>query len=230
MENLSELAAALNGHQITDEDGQETEEETSFEDTATQETTIDDSTTAEKSAESEEEDTQTSDEDDETTPVEDEQGKRYVPEKRFKDIYGKYKQTERELEELRNRSVPNVQLPQAPVADKTALLETELLYTQFPQFSPSSPEYNEDLDKVAANIYLSSNGRITKVEAARQAINIAKNLQAKTSSIKEEARVIKRMVSESNTTKGGQRVEPSVDPDKMSVDELEAYLKATKQW
>lgn len=225
MDSLKELAAALNGHEITDEDGQITE----LEESAPQDE-MEDSTEAEKPAESEVEETQTETNEDETEPVEDEEGKRYVPEKRFKDVYGKFKSAERELERLRTQPTLNVPaIPRMPI-DKAEALETELLFTQFPQFSPTNPDYNEDLDKVAANIYQSSNGTITKVEAARQAVTIAKNLQAKNTSIKEGTRVIKRQVSESVSAKGGQTVAPEINPDNMSADELETYLKANKMW
>lgn len=234
-DNLQDLQAALNKN-ITDPDGQPTEDDTSIEEPAPQEKTeVEEPTEAEKPAESKGEESNPEPEEDETEHVEDEEGKKYVPEKRFKDVYKKGKEAERRAKELeaqlRAVSSQAIKQPLNPVPrDKADALETELLFNQFPPFDPTSDEYDEDLDKTAANIYLASQGAKTKLEAAREAMQLAKKFAARTTSIKEETKTFKKGVSESITVKGGQRVEPQPDPDKMSAAEIEAYLKEHKQW
>lgn len=232
-DTLEQLQAALNNHNITDENGDINGGDTPQTESAPIETTdIEESTTAEKPAESEVTEPNL-EADDDDNHVEDEQGKRYVPEKRFKQVYAKQKELEREIEQLRKPQTteqkPNIPYsPQAPI-DKTSAIENELLFTQYPQFDPQRNEYNQNLDAVAASIYTASGGNITKLQAARKALELAKNLQAATNSIKEETKVIKRSVSENPTTRGGQR-DSSVNPDSMSLEQLENYMKANKMW
>lgn len=234
-DNAEQLKAALN-KQMTDENGQLLEEDTSVETPAPQEETeIEEPTKSEKTAESKGEEAKAEPEEDEMEHVEDEEGKKYVPEKRFKDVYKKGKEAERRAKELeaqlRAVSSQAIKQPLNPVPrDKADALETELLFNQFPSFDPTTDDYDEDLDKTAASIYLAAQGAKTKIEAAREAMQLAKKFAAKTTSIKEETKTFKKGVSESITVRGGQRVEPQVDPDKMSADEIEAYLKAHKQW
>jgi len=100
MSNQDELIAALDDHQITDDDGQIKGEETPDEKSATQEQTPEEKdATAEKSAETKE-DSPESTEESENEPemvetASDETGKRYVPESRFKEVYAKWKKAER---------------------------------------------------------------------------------------------------------------------------------------
>ena len=235
MDNINELAAMLNEHEITDEKGQLTEGENSVEDSASQEENeIEATTEAEKPTDSELKEPKPEDEDDETQPVVDEEGKKYVPEKRFKEVYAKGKQAERKAKELEKRlksvtSVPPVAGAPYRTPDKADALEVELLFNQYPQFNPDSPDYMEELDRMAAGIY-QGGGVTTKLDAAKQALQLAGKLQNQVSSIKAEAKTIKRAASESIVSKGGQRKEAAVDVDKMGADELEAHLRSTGQW
>lgn len=230
MDNSQQLAEMFNEHEVTDSQGQIPEGDTST-DTSNQETTtIEESTKVEKPAESDVKVSQPLIEEDETQPVEDEEGRKYVPEKRFKEVYAKQKEAERKLKayEEQLRAVGS-QAPKPVTFDRTAALETEILFNQYPQFNPSNENYDEDLDRVAASIY-QSGAVTTKTEAARQAINLAKKLQSKTTSIKEETRTFKRAISEGNIVKPGQRVEGQIDPDTASVSDLEQMLRATGNW
>lgn len=228
MDNSQELVAALNQHEITGDD-------TPLEDTAPQEPTkIENPTGAEKPAESEGEEPQTEPEEDETQPVEDEEGRKYVPEKRFKEIYAKHKDAERKLrlyeDQLRAISSQQPQqVPPTPARDKADFLENEILFNQYPQFDPTSDQYDEDLDNVAASIYTSGRAT-TKTEAARQALGLAKKLQSKTISIKEETKTFKKAVSEGNVVKPGQRIEAQFNPEAADVDDLEKHMRATGIW
>jgi len=186
MSTLDELAAALNDHQVTDDEGQIKEETTSTDETATQEeNTVEEPAQAEKPEESEVEEPKTPTEDDEIDLVElaaDDTGKRYVPEKRFKEVYGKLKATEREL--AKNK-VPEVIEPITKPAtvplNKADALEIELLRSIMPQFNPESTEYSRELDELGFSIYegakdKSGNYSMTRTEAARKALQWAKRI------------------------------------------------------
>lgn len=227
MDNFQDLAALMNGREITDDSGQIKGEEPT-EETAPQED--EEVTTPEPEVEEEAPQAEPEAED---VDVEDESGKKYVPEDRFKKVYGQAKAAEREKkaleEQLRQLQASKSQSPAK--IDKTAMIETELLFTQMPQFNPSSEDYSPELDKVAGSIYATAKGSITKLEAARQAIDIAKRLQSKVTSIKTEAKILKRTASEGNlATKIGQRTEPEKSVDKMDLEEMEQYMKANKAW
>lgn len=239
MEAIDELAAALNGREFEAED-QPQGEGTPTEKPAAQEQPIEEEpTSAEKPAKSEEPAPQAPSEEDETQPVVDEEGKHYVPESRFKKETARFREEERKRkaleEQLRSYQQP-VYSPQvgnqnkpAP-ADRTAALETELLYSQYPQFNPDSTDFNADLDETALSIYLSGRAS-TKVDAARQALKLAAKLQSQVTSIRDEAKTIKKSVTESGfVAKGGQRPEPTPDVDKMSADELEGLLRSSGNW
>lgn len=100
-QNSSLLAAALNGHSITDQEGQ-IAEDTAEENTAALESNAEEETaTAEKATEDKSTSTQEIDESDETNLAVDDSGKRYIPEKRFKKTYAELKQKERENEALK---------------------------------------------------------------------------------------------------------------------------------
>jgi hypothetical protein len=179
--------------------------------------------------------TQEGDDDSKTELAEDEAGKRYVPEKRFDKVYGKLKQTERELQALKSQSaqprvgLPSAQQPNNPI-DKTSALETELLFSTMPQFNPESDEYSEELDSLGAELYKANPG-ITKVEAARRALLTAKKLAGKVAEVKQEARTVKSLQSDQGiTNRVISREAGAVDPGKMSLDELEAHLRKTGQW
>src|SRR4030065_1847334 len=97
---IDDLAAALDGHQVTDEEGQAVETDTTKEISTPEEQTTEEKTaTAEKPAESskpapaEEEET-------ESELAVDDSGKRYIPKSRFDQVYGEKKAAERKNEAL----------------------------------------------------------------------------------------------------------------------------------
>lgn len=246
-DNLNDLAAALNGHQVTDEQGQVTEEQdTSDENPAvsdekTTETELD---TAEKSAETEDEVTKASSEetenesDEDSELAEDDSGKRYVPENRFKKVYGELKSKERELESLRrNNSPQNEPSSQTDnrtrtpgTVNKTDALEVELLFQTLPQFNPSSENYSKTLDEMGYEI-LNSNPGITRLEAARRAMARAKDLSKAEIKERVEARSVKSQQSDQGiTNRVVSRQSTQVDPSRMSLEEKEAWLKQNGQW
>lgn len=223
-DNLQKLEAALN-REIS-------EEENPVEDSAPQEENqMDDSTEAEKPAEEEVKEPKPEPESDETQLVEDEEGKKYIPEKRFKEVYAKLKEKERREKELEKALSSKVapSLQQNVPSDKADALEVELLFSKYPQFDPTHPDYDEDIDDLAADLYIAGKAK-TKLEAAKIALEKVKVLSSKSTTIKDEARVIKKAMAESITTKGGSRTEVAPDIDKMSADELEVYMKAKGEW
>jgi len=231
-DNLQYLEAALN-KQITDDEGQlEEEETTSDEDSALQEQKqMDDSTQEVNPAEEEVQEPKPETESEETQLVEDEEGKKYVPEKRFKEIYAKAKENERRVKELEKVLTAQIRQPvqEAVPQSKADALEVELLFAKYPQFDPTNPDYDQDVDDLAADLYVAGKAS-TKLEAAKMALEKVKVLSSKSAPIKDEARNIKKMMAESVTSKGGSRAEAQPDIDKMSVSELEAYMKAKGEW
>lgn len=231
-DNLQNLEAALN-KQITDDEGQlEQEETTFFEEPATQEEKqVDDSTQEVNPADEEVQEPKPETESEETQLVEDEEGKKYIPEKRFKEIYAKAKENERKVRELEKAIAAQIRQPaqEAVPQSKADALEVELLFSKYPQFDPTNSEYDQDVDDLAADLYVAGKAR-TKIEAAKMALEKVKVLSSKSLSIKDEARTIKKMMAESVTSKGGARTEAQPDLDKMSVTELETYMKAKGEW
>lgn len=233
---FSEMAAALNGHEITDPDGQVREDDTSLEETAAPETnTEEDAATVEKPAESEESAPKADDEETEPQLAEDESGKRYVPEARFKKVYGELKATQRELDSFKKGKDQALKptepmIPQSTL-DKPSQLETELLYATSPQFNPYSDQYDSELDDLAVNIYLANPG-ITKLEAARRAVIKAKNLTKDQAKIISEARSVKAQQSDQGiTSRVTNRAASNEAPGEgASLEEMEAYLRKTGDW
>lgn len=235
---FDQMAAALNGHQITDDEGQISEETTSVDSTADQEeNTVEETAIPEKGAEPEES-TPVEDEGTENELAADETGKRYVPESRFKEIYAEKKKLERELEQSKKAQpkavLPNVQsedsLPLQPT-DRTEALEVELLKTTLPQFNPESVEYDKTLDEMGAEIYRANPG-MTRLAAAKKALKRANELTKTSAAIKAEARQVKTIQADQGITG---RVKStgetkSVDPNSMTLDEKEEWLKANGQW
>lgn len=225
-DNLDELKDAFDGHQVTGDDGQLTETTDSEEVPSEEETTV-----------NEEENTEQ--ETAETNPevAEDEDGKKYVPEGRFKEVYAKLKEAERKLKSSTSEPVAPPMSSQLP--DRASLLETELLHQTLPQFNPNSPDYSEVLDEMGSEIYQSSFRfdprtqsvlpTITKLEAARRAIDRAKKLGGSRDRNKEEVRVVKSQQSDSGFTSASKKV-PEKSLDDMSLEEKEAYLKANGLW
>lgn len=259
-DNIQDLAAALNDHQITDDEGKMQEESTSFENTAVQETnTVEESETAEKSVEpalsapkAPSKGTENATTEVEAELAEDEAGKRYVPEQRFKEVYAKQKEHERENQilkaQLEASKIGSRAVAQEPVApakpldseNRSNALESELLRATLPQFNPESDQYSPALDQLGAEIYKArmepdKKGNlvptITKLEAARLAIKRAKDLQSKEVEIVAEARAVKASQSDQGiTNRVSSRGASQPNPDNMSDKELEAYLRSTNQW
>lgn len=239
MSAIDDLAAALDGHQITDEQGQmQDETDTSMENTAAPEaqTTAEEAPTAEKPAETPQPAPKAEEGGTETELGVDETGKRYIPEKRFKDVYGKMKELERELEtskksaQVQQTTQPDIKpTPTLPV-DKTEALEVEILKGKLPQFDPESESYDADLDQLGAEI-LRANPGITKIEAARKAISYQKKLVKEMAQVTAEARTVKAIQSDQGIT-GHVAARSSSQPDfsSMSDVEMEKYLKETGQW
>lgn len=235
---FKQVADALNDHQVTDDEGALMPETTDIESTTTQEeNTVEDTASSEKSAETEATAPKAEAEETEPNFAEDEAGRRYVPEKRFKEVYAKQKELERELAKAKSQpaaATPNVSA-QAPLpsqgVDKSTALELELLKTTLPQFNPDSADYDPELDRLGAQIY-NANPGITMVEAGRRALATAKALTRKQAQVVAEARAVKSQQSDQGTAgrvrSKGEAETP--DPNKMSLDEMEEWLKSNGQW
>lgn len=234
-----QLAAALNGHEVTDGDGNVDERETSIEESAPQDQTpVEESAEVESTEETKVEEPKTDTEESETDLAQDETGKRYVPEKRFKEIYGKQKATERELQALKAQLAQGNSVLQtasskpgskqsAPKVDKADVLELKMT---LPQFNPASQEYSEDLDTLGFQI-LRANPGMTPLQAGYQALEMAKKIASKVASVKEEARTVKSLQSDQGiTNRVTSRQATQVNPDNMSAKELEAYMKQNGMW
>lgn len=238
---IKQVADALNDHQVTDEDGLlNIADDTASEISTTQETnTVDDTASSEKSAETESTAPKAGEDVTEPNFAEDEAGRRYVPEKRFKEVYAKQKELERQLEAQKAARSSGVGqqnvLPQQPNlnqgVDKTTALELDLLKATLPQFNSDSAEYDPELDKLGAQIY-NANPGITMTEAGRRAIATAKALTQKQAQVVAEARAVKSQQSDQGITSrvksNGQAEVPN--PDKMTLEQMEDFLKSNGQW
>jgi len=240
MSTQDELVAALDNHQVTDDEGN-IAEDTAAESTPENETTASETETAEKSAESEDSTPVETDET-ETGPdlvptAEDETGQRYVPEKRFKEVYAKWKEEQR-----KNKTLPVMpqmlqtsQAPKAPV-EKTDALEIEMLRSTMPQFNPESPDYSQEIDELGFSLYEASKdakGRytMTRLDAGRKALRMAKQITSKVADVKTEARIVKAQQSDQGiTNRVLNRKASQTPPEKMSLEEKEAWLKANGEW
>lgn len=232
--------AALN-HQVTDEDGGIIAEETAQEETAPQEQTpVEETATVEKPADEEtapKAETTSENEPDLVPTAEDETGKRYVPESRFKEVYAKMK----DLERMTKIMPQPTEVPQKPSvglkpSDKADALEIELLRTTLPQFNPEHPEYSREVDELGFSIYEGSkdskgNYTMTRMEAGRKALSMAKKITSKVAEIKSEVRTVKAQQSDQGiTNRVVSREGTKLDPDKMTLEEKEEWLKATGNW
>ena len=233
-DNMDQLMQAFGDHEITNEEGRPAETETAAEASPVEQTTVDETTTVETPHESAPEAPEAHDDDSET-PVEDETGKRYVPENRFKEVYGKAKQLERELQAYRSQASANntavKQKKGEPLNDqKTAQLENELLFATLPQFNPDHPDHDDDLDALAVRVYNSTPG-ITKIQAAREAMQIAGKLAKKVTQVKQEARQVKTLQSDHGiTSRVVSRDSTKLNPNELSLDQMEEYLKQQGEW
>lgn len=243
MVDINDLAAALDGHQVTDEQGQvPVETDTTVENPAAPEaqTTVDETAPAEKPTEPTKPAPKAEEEGTENELAVDDAGKRYIPEDRFNKVYGKAKANEREnaelkqqLEQLRQGQTPTQARPQVeqviPV-DRTEALEVEILKGKLPQFDPESESYDPDLDQLGAEIFKANPG-ITRMDAARKALNFQNKLVKEVAVVKAEARTVKAIQSDQGITSHvTNRGSSQVNTDSMSVGELENYLKQTGQW
>ena len=237
MAPIDDLAAELN-RQVTDDEGKAIEENaTPQEETPTSEekTTVEEDAQVEKPAESEVEEPETKTEEDEINLVElasDETGKRYVPESRFKEVYGKMKAFERKLNDepkTKESILPPVQ--DSKPLDKTDQVEIELLRATLPQFNPESEDYSRELDELGFAIYKATPG-ISRIEAARKATQMAKKIQSKVAKVTEEARSVKSLQSDQGITSRVTSREASSDVPKedASPEDLEKWLKTHGQW
>jgi len=231
----NDLAQALN-RQITDDEGQTMDEtETLHEDQPTLEekTTVEEDAQAEKPAESEDEAPAPSKEDeiDMVELASDETGKRYVPESRFKEVYGKMKALERVAKQPKHEELNPLPISDNKPLDKTDMVEVELLRATLPQFNPDGGEYSRELDELGFAIHKATPG-ITRIEAARKAIQMAKKIQSKVAEVKDEARTVKSQQSDQGITSRVTSRETSSDvpKDDASPEEYEAWLKANGQW
>lgn len=233
--NLDQLAAALDGHQITDDEGQGVETETTEEKPAALEA----QTTDEKPVEAEA--PKAPQAEDDQAEAEDESGKRYIPKSRFDKVYGEKKASERKIAELEQtvqtlmesgltRQEATAQAKTEKPIDKTEVLEVELLKGKLPQFDPESAEYSKDLDELGGQIYRANPG-ISRIEAARRALNYAKKVSTQVAEVRAEARTVKAIQSDQGITSHvTNRGSSQVDTESMSDTELENYLRQTGQW
>jgi hypothetical protein len=238
---MAQLTAALDGHDVTNDEGDISEERETFVDdsVASEPTTLDeDSATGENPADSDDEDTQSSDDDVENQLAEDDSGKRYVPEKRFKGVYAKMKDYERKLQEREALAAQGEQLlrqssskgkksnGEAPI-DKADILELKMT---LPQFNPASKEFDPVLDKLGFQI-LRANPGMTPIQAGQTAIEMARTIADRRSQTTNEARAIKSQQSDQGmTTRVVSRQGTQPDVDKMSVEEMEDFMKQNGMW
>lgn len=222
---------------LTDEDGKPMEEETTSQPTSPVEEkqSEEPETPAEKP---QEKPTEESEEPENANLVEDETGKRYVPEDRFKQVYGKMRAYERQLKQAPPvQAQPEAEHSAAPLPkalakrDPSVLrLETEMLRTTMPMFDPNSPEYSPELDELGMKVF-EANPKMSLLDAGREAVRIAQGLSRKAAEVRAETRTIKAVQSDSGITGNtAARREAPIDPSKMSLEEMEAYLKKSGQW
>jgi hypothetical protein len=230
-----QLAAALDGHDVTSEDGDVVESDTTSEESApAEQTTEDESAEVESTATNDVPAPKAEEAEVESDLAQDESGKRYVPQERFDKIYGKQKATERELEALRQQLASNSVLNQAKTGkgqttkiDKADILELKMT---LPQFNPGSSEYDEDLDTLGLQIHRANPG-ISPLQAGYLAIETAKKIAGKVNGVKQEARAVKSLQSDQGiTSRVVSRQATKEDPDKMSASELETYMKRNGMW
>jgi len=220
-----DLAAALNEREITDADGNITEENTFEEESATyeQETPVDNSDEVESPEEVVP--TQSATTDNANDYAEDETGKKYIPKERFDQIYGRYKALEREVQKPRKETSSKVKGP-----DKIESIEMELLYEKYPEFDPYSNSYDKNLDRLGG-LAIKADPSMTRLEAARRAKEMARELATRGQEERARTLDVKRVQSEGGMTHSGlTRQSPSADPSKMSEAEMEVFLKQSGQW
>jgi hypothetical protein len=234
MSRIDELVAALDGHEVTDSEGEITEETETSEEPATALEENDSESDTEETDEQE----PAEDLDEEVDEVEDESGKKYIPIDRFNKIYGKMKTYERQLQDgstvkedpqpVMAKDVPT----DTPVIwDKADVLEVKLAYPQFdPKYNadgePTNTDYSLELDELAFS-YLQADPRMTPMKAAQKALKTFEKLTKKEVEIRTQAKKVKLSASEAPlTSRNRSRGEGEPDPDKMSFKEKEEYLRS----
>ena len=238
-DNVNDLMDAFNGHSITDEDGQLAEEPANDTSPVEEQTTVTETEVPKEPEKKPEQETA------ETEPeeAEDEDGKKYVPKRRFDEVYAKWKEAERKTSVKQPMAPTPAQTVQQPIGninpDRASMLETEILNQTLPQFNPSSPEYSQVLDEMGAEIYQSNHRydpnsgqilpTITKLEAARRALARAKQLGGFQEQARKEARIVKTQQSDSGITASSKKVAEK-NPNDMSLEEKEAYLRKNNMW
>lgn len=221
MSTIDDLAAALNNHQVTDDDGQVGS------DSATEQV---DSLESE-SAPTEEVFEEPKPQEQEPEEAEDEQGRKYIPAKRFDKIYGQKKALERELASLRQQAPSQGTKAPEQVLDRTQALEMELLFDKHPEFNPSDPKYSPELDALAGK-FVQANPSLSALQAAREAKALAQRIGDKRDGIRQESVLVKQSVSDNGIAGRPQKVSttPQIDIATASADDLERYLKQTGSW
>ncbi len=235
MSTIDELAASLNDHQVTDDEGRIEAEDTAQEESAPQEQTPAEETATDDTNPPKEE-VKSEDKTDEPDLVEtaaDETGKRYVPEARFKEVYAKWKESERKHAEKPFTPQPTQALKPT---EKTDALEMELLRTTLPQFNPDHSDYSREIDELGYALYEGSkdpkgNHSMTRIEAGRRAVAMTKKITSAVVEIKSEAKTVKAQQSDQGiTNRVLNRDSAKVDPNKMTLEEKEEWLKGQGLW
>ena len=233
-QNLADLAAAFENHQITDDEGK-LAEDTATDDSAYQEQNTEKETAPAEKPLNEESVSQDDETSDETNYAVDDSGKRYIPEKRLKKETAKRREAERERDALKALAAsqqmgvnPGQRQPeQSSSADD---VETEVLFSKYPQFDPNGSEYSKALDTLGYQI-LKANPNLSRLKAARLAIEKAREITSDSAKILAEARTVKAQQSDQGiTSRVVSRGSTQVNPDKMSLSEKEEWLKANGLW
>lgn len=239
---FNEMMQALNGHEITDENGEVVESETTTEEHQLEEQTTEDESakSVETTADEEEVSTEDTETESENDMAEDDSGKKYVPENRFKSVYGKMKDLERKVAQFEQNTEQGRQLLEQASAksskgkqsadikiDKADILELKMA---LPQFNPDSPDYSPKLDNLGFQI-LRANPGISPLEAGRKAIAMAKEFASGSIQAQNEARTVKASQSDQGiTTRVTSRQATQPNLNDMSDRELEAYMKQNGMW
>lgn len=221
MSTIDDLAAALNNHQVTDEDGQVS--------SASAPEQVD--SLESESVPTEEVQEEPKLQEQEPEEAEDDQGRKYIPAKRFEKVYGQKKALERELASLRQQVQKEPEKVPEQALDRTQALEMELLFDKYPEFNPNDDKYSPELDALAGK-FVQANPSLSALQAAREAKEFAKRIGSKQAGIQQESIMVKRAVSDNGIAGRPQKVstQPEIDIATASADDLERYLKQTGNW
>lgn len=234
-EQLRELEAAMNNHQVTDDNGDLIDEEidTSQDESATSEENVSDDVSDDGDDNTVVDDSVDYPVDDEDTEIQrtDAKSGKSVPVERFNSVYGKLKAAERELEA---RSKGSVDVPKiTPHASKADVLESEMLMDKYPEFDPSSDRYDQVLDAMAFDIFEANGGsfgNITRLQAARKALDRAKKLGVARMAVKSQARAVKVAQAGGSVGKTSRHVDTTPKVSDMSLEEKEKVLRDQGLW